>query len=85
MPRMQTSRGYEFMGVNPPSFPSIPPHANAPLLSTTCHVARLDSASAICVPDVVVRVCRAFGPPWNLEVTDFHGVMVDVLCIMLTV
>ena len=23
MPRMQTSRAYEFMGVNPPSFPSI--------------------------------------------------------------
>ena len=29
---MQTSRGYEFMGVNPPSFPSIPPHSNAPLV-----------------------------------------------------
>ena len=29
MPRMQTSRAYEFMGVNPPSFPSIPPHENA--------------------------------------------------------
>ena len=31
MPRMQTSRAYEFMGVNPPSFPSIPPHENAAL------------------------------------------------------
>ena len=28
IPRMQTSRRYEFMGVNPPSFPSIPPHSN---------------------------------------------------------
>ena len=28
-PRMQTSRAYEFMGVNPPSFPSIPQHENA--------------------------------------------------------
>ena len=32
MPRMQTSRAYEFMGVNPPSFPSIPPHENAALI-----------------------------------------------------
>ena len=32
IPRMQTSRAYEFMGVNPPSFPSIPPHSNAPLI-----------------------------------------------------
>ena len=32
MPRMQTSRAYEFMGVNPPSFPSIPPHENAALV-----------------------------------------------------
>ena len=67
------------------------PHVLLPpsLLSTTCHVARLDSASAsaICVPDipVVVRVSRALCSPWNLEVTHFHGVMVDVLCIMLTV
>ena len=29
---MQTSRRYEFMGVNPPSFPSIPPHSNAPFV-----------------------------------------------------
>ena len=32
MSRMQTSRAYEFMGVNPPSFPSIPPHENAALV-----------------------------------------------------
>ena len=32
---MQTSRGYEFMGVNPPSFPSIPPHSNAPVIRST--------------------------------------------------
>ena len=32
MPRMQTSRAYEFTGVNPPSFPSIPPHENAALV-----------------------------------------------------
>ena len=31
MPRMQTSRAYEFTGVNPPSFPSIPQHENAAL------------------------------------------------------
>ena len=33
MLRMQTSRAYEFMGlgVNPPSFPSIPHHENAAL------------------------------------------------------
>ena len=35
MPRMQTSRAYEFMGVNPPSFPSIPPHENAALACKT--------------------------------------------------
>ena len=32
MPRMQTSRAYEFMGVNRPSFPSIPAHENAALV-----------------------------------------------------
>ena len=26
--RMQTNRAYEFMGANPPSFQSFPPHAN---------------------------------------------------------
>ena len=31
---MQTSRAYEFMGVNPPSFPSIPQHENAALVTT---------------------------------------------------
>ena len=36
MPRMQTSRAYEFMWVNPPSFPSIPPHENAALNHSTC-------------------------------------------------
>ena len=35
MPRMQTSRAYEFMGVNPPSFRSIPPHENAALCAVT--------------------------------------------------
>ena len=41
IPRMQTSRRYEFMGVNPPSFPSIPPHSNAPLYLYGCHNEKL--------------------------------------------
>ena len=37
MPRIQTSRVYEFMGVNPPSFPSIPQHENAALVLLSSH------------------------------------------------
>ena len=43
MPRMQTSRAYEFMGVNPPSFPSIPPHENAAFVLNLIKIKILNS------------------------------------------
>ena len=52
MPRMQTSRAYEFMGVNPPSFPSIPPHENAALshvqVASSVHTKMICSCAATC-------------------------------------
>ena len=47
MPRMQTSRAYEFMGVNPPSFPSIPPHENAAIDGRRSSGPRIEDATNI--------------------------------------
>ena len=64
------------------------PHVLLPpsLPSTICYVARLDST--ICVPDVAM--CVGVWGVWLAVASrsyrhTFHGVMVDVFCIMLTV
>ena len=64
MPRMQTSRAYEFMGVNPPSFPCIPPHENAALMVGYNHSFRYImnyhsncSASGMFVFNNTIRTC----------------------------